>query len=92
FHGTSFQQKVWKTMLNIPPGKVMSYGEIAKKLNSSPRAVGNACRANPLPLLVPCHRVVSQAGLGGYGGETSGKRLAIKRWLLSHEGAAVKGL
>ena len=91
-HGTDFQKRAWQAMLKIPEGKVMTYGELAKKLNSSPRAVGNACRANPLPILVPCHRVVSQTGIGGYAGKTSGKRLAVKRWLLSHEGAVVKGL
>jgi len=90
--GTTFQKKVWKIMLTIPEGQVMTYGEIAKKLNSSARAVGNACRANPLPIIVPCHRVVSQTGLGGFAGKTSGKRLEVKRWLLSHEGALVKGL
>jgi len=90
--GTDFQKRVWQAMLEIPEGQVMTYGELAKKLNSSPRAVGNACRVNPLPILVPCHRVVSQTGLGGYAGKTSGKRLAVKHWLLSHEGAVVKGL
>lgn len=90
--GTDFQKRVWKAMLKIPEGEVMTYGELAKKLNSSPRAVGNACRANPLPVLIPCHRVVSQSGIGGYAGKTSGPRLAVKRWLLLHEGAMVKGL
>jgi methylated-DNA-[protein]-cysteine S-methyltransferase len=84
--GTDFQKSVWQVMLSIPCGKIMSYGEIAKKLGSSPRAVGNACRANPLPVIIPCHRVVSQAGLGGYAGQTSGERLAVKSWLLQHEG------
>ena len=50
------------------------------------RAVGNAARANPWPLLVPCHRLVASQGLGGYGGDTHGRGLAIKRWLLAHEG------
>lgn len=90
--GTPFQQRVWQAMLEIHHGQVMTYGEMAKKLNSSPRAVGNACRANPLPILVPCHRVVSQAGIGGYAGKTSGERLDVKRWLLRHEGAVVNGL
>jgi methylated-DNA-[protein]-cysteine S-methyltransferase len=49
--------------------------------------VGNACRANPIPIIVPCHRVVSAQGIGGYGGEVQGSRLEQKRWLLSHEGA-----
>lgn len=90
--GTPFQQRVWQEMLTIPSSQVKTYGEIATKLNSSPRAVGNACRANPLPILVPCHRVVSQSGMGGYAGETSGEQLDVKRWLLRHEGAEVNGL
>lgn len=88
--GTDFQKKVWKIMNSIPPGKVMTYGEVAKKLGSSPRAVGNACRANPLPIIIPCHRIVSQSGLGGYGGHTAGERLAIKSWLLKHEGVVIE--
>ena len=67
----------------------LTYGEMAKKLDSSPRAVGNACRANPLPIIIPCHRVVSQSGIGGYGGHTEGEVLAIKEWLLHHEGVII---
>jgi methylated-DNA-[protein]-cysteine S-methyltransferase len=88
--GTDFQKKVWKIMTRIPAGKVMTYGAVAKKLSSSPRAVGNACRANPMPIIIPCHRVVSQTGLGGYEGQTSGERLSIKSWLLQHEGVALE--
>ena len=87
--GTNFQKKVWKAMTRIPAGEVMTYGAVAKKLSSSPRAVGNACRANPLPIIIPCHRVVSQSGLGGYGGHTEGEHLGIKSWLLQHEGVAL---
>ena len=70
----------------IPPGKVMTYGEVARQLDSSPRAVGNACRANPLPIIIPCHRIVGQTGTGGYGGFRTGKVVEIKHWLLHHEG------
>jgi methylated-DNA-[protein]-cysteine S-methyltransferase len=84
--GTDFQRAVWKCLQAIPPGVTRTYGEIARELHSSPRAVGNACRANPVPIVIPCHRVVSANGIGGYGGATSGKRLKIKRWLLEHEG------
>ena len=84
--GTDFQRAVWKRLQAIPPGATCTYGEIARELNSSPRAVGNACRANPVPIVIPCHRVVSANGIGGYGGATSGKRLKIKQWLLEHEG------
>lgn len=84
--GTVFQKKVWKELQRIPYGEVRTYGDIAKKLKSSPRAVGNACRKNPVPIIVPCHRVVSAKGLGGYGGQTQGKNMKIKQWLLHHEG------
>lgn len=87
--GTAFQQRVWRALCEIPVGETISYGELAKKLNSSARAVGNACRANPLPVIVPCHRVVAKSGLGGYSGKTQGRQIAIKRWLLAHEGAHV---
>ena len=67
--GTDFQRRVWKEMQKIKPGRVKTYGEIAKTLHSSPRAVGNACGANPIPILIPCHRVVAQSSLGGYSGD-----------------------
>jgi len=84
--GTSFQQSVWHELSKIPVGETRTYGEIAHKLNTSARAVGNACRRNPIQIIVPCHRVVSAKGLGGYAGETQGRQLDIKRWLLNHEG------
>ena len=84
--GTPFQQRVWHELTNIPMGKTMSYGELAKKVQSSPRAVGNACRKNPLAIIIPCHRVVSAKGIGGYAGKTEGNNITIKRWLLHHEG------
>ncbi len=84
--GTVFQKSVWKELRKIPLGETRTYGEIAKKLNSSPRAVGNACRKNPVPIIVPCHRVVSANGIGGFAGKTKGREINIKRWLLNHEG------
>ena len=63
--GTEFMNKVWKALEQIPPGQTRTYGELAKLLGTSARAVGNACRNNPYPLIVPCHRVVSANGLGG---------------------------
>ena len=85
-YGTDFQQGVWSALREIPAGGTLSYGQLAEKLHSSPRAVGNACRANPIPIIIPCHRVVGKNGIGGYDGKTSGRRLDIKRWLLHHEG------
>ncbi len=87
-HGTAFQQRVWRALSKIPVGKTSTYGQLAKQLNSSPRAIGNACRANPVPIIIPCHRVLAKQGLGGYDGQTSGERLDIKRWLLKHEGVS----
>ncbi len=83
--GTAFQQKVWRYMQAIPVGETRSYGEVAKALNSSAQAVGNACRANHFPIVIPCHRIVSKLGLGGFAGQTSGDSINVKRWLLDHE-------
>lgn len=86
--GTNFQQRVWQAIAAIPLGEVRTYGELARDLGSGPRAVANACGANNLPLLVPCHRVVAQHGLGGFmQGKEGG--LLIKQWLLKHEGASL---
>ncbi len=83
--GTFFQHKVWAEMLKIPWGNTRTYSEIARQINSAPRAVGNACRANPYPWLIPCHRVVAMSNLGGYSGQTVGPLMAIKETLLAHE-------
>lgn len=87
YAATPHQQKVWNAMLAIPPGETRSYGELAKQLHSSAQAVGQACGANPLPIIIPCHRIVSKAGLGGFMKSTGDTTLNIKRWLLAHEGA-----
>ena len=84
--GTVFQQRVWKALRAIPAGTVLTYGELAARLGTAARAIGGACRSNPIPILVPCHRVVARQGLGGYAGEVTGDPLNIKRWLLRHEG------
>lgn len=81
--GTDFQCRVWAEMQKIEPGRVKTYGEIAKSLNSSAQAVGNACGANPIPILIPCHRVVAQNSLGGYSGDGG---LDTKTQLLRLEG------
>jgi methylated-DNA-[protein]-cysteine S-methyltransferase len=84
--GTAFQQRVWQQIAAIAPGKTVSYGDIAHALQTSPRPVGTACGANPLPLVVPCHRVVGKTGLGGFNGQKTNLTLDVKRWLLRHEG------
>lgn len=83
--GTPLQQKIWQELQKISPGQTMTYGEVAKKVGTSPRIVGNACRRNPIPLVIPCHRVLSKSGLGGYFGVNQEHFLQIKRWLLAHE-------
>ncbi|MES2141634.1 MAG: methylated-DNA--[protein]-cysteine S-methyltransferase [Pseudomonadota bacterium] len=85
--GTTFQKRVWNALIHLPTGKTSTYGELAKKLKTGARAIGNACRSNPLPLLIPCHRVLAQHGLGGFSGERTGKKTSIKQWLLAHEAA-----
>jgi methylated-DNA-[protein]-cysteine S-methyltransferase len=87
-NGTPHQQKVWQAMMDIPRGQTRSYGELAAELKSCAQAVGQACGANPIPIIVPCHRVVGKAGLGGFARHTSGAHLDIKRWLLAHEAKA----
>lgn len=87
--GTPYQHAVWQAIRNIPVGETRSYGQLARALGSASQAVGNACRANPLPILIPCHRVVASTGIGGYFGATEGAQIAAKRWLLHHEGCDV---
>lgn len=86
--GTPYQQRVWRALARIPAGSVITYGELARLLGSSPRAVGQACGANPVPLVIPCHRVVARTGPGGFMNCTAGSALAIKQWLLKHERGA----
>ncbi len=83
--GSAFQKKVWQAIAAIDPGEVARYGELARRLGSSPRAVGNGCAVNPCPIVIPCHRVVAKKGLGGFMGQREGRGMAIKRWLLDHE-------
>lgn len=87
--GTRHRLTVWEAMQRIPAGEVRTYGEVARELRSSARAVGGACGANPIPLVVPCHRIIAAGGdLGGFMGfRGEGFERSIKRWLLEHEGA-----
>lgn len=97
--GTAFQQRVWSAIATIVPGESRTYAEVARMVRSAPRAVGGACGANRIALIIPCHRVVAaQGSLGGFMGvrpsdarthaaaPESGDPIAIKRWLLRHEG------
>lgn len=88
--GTAFQRRVWEQIAAIPGGHTATYGQVARNLHNAPRAVGQACGANPYPVVVPCHRVVAtHGGLGGFARERGGFLLDIKRWLLHHEGIAL---
>ena len=90
--GTDFQKRVWNAIRSIPVGEVRTYSDLANSMNTSPRAVANACRRNRIPVLIPCHRVIAKNGLGGYFGQSEGEMLAAKRWLLEHEGVDVARL
>jgi len=87
--GTRHRIAVWEAMQRIPAGKVRTYGDLAKELHSSARAVGGACGANPIPVVIPCHRIIgANRAIGGFmGAKGEGFELGIKRWLLEHEGA-----
>lgn len=90
--GTPFQRRVWQGICAIETGDVLTYGQLAKRIDSvSARAVGQACGSNPFPIVIPCHRVVSASGIGGFahhGGE--GFFRNVKRWLLAHEGVPIR--
>ena len=90
--GTEFQRRVWDVMCAIPRGRTLTYGELARNLDGDgfdvPRAVGQACGDNKLPIVIPCHRVVAASGIGGFAHSTGGYLLEAKRWLLMHEARA----
>ena len=90
--GTAFQCRVWEALTQIAPGETLTYGGLADRLGSGARAVGNACRRNPVSIIVPCHRVVGAAGIGGYSGRTDGREIDRKQWLLDHEGIVGQAL
>lgn len=83
--GTEHQRKVWSVINAIPRGTVLTYGEVAHKIRSAPRAVGQACGANGFPLIIPCHRVTATGGIGGFARHDGGFHQSVKRWLLQHE-------
>ncbi|HEX6266952.1 MAG TPA: methylated-DNA--[protein]-cysteine S-methyltransferase, partial [Burkholderiales bacterium] len=83
--GTPFQRRLWEALCEIPRGKTLTYGELARRLDGEARAVGQACGDNRLPIVIPCHRVVAANGIGGFAHATGGYLLEAKRWLLAHE-------
>jgi len=86
--GTDFQHRLWLALCDVPAGETATYGQLVKRLGmrGGAQAVGQACRRNPVPVVVPCHRILSQSGMGGYAGETAGEKLRFKQALLKHEG------
>jgi len=86
--GTEFQRRLWAVLCEIPRGRTLTYGELARKLGGEARAVGQACGDNKLPIVIPCHRVVAAAGIGGFSHSTGGYLIEAKRWLLMHESSA----
>ena len=82
---TEFSNRFSKSLANIPFGYTLTYGELAKDLGVSAQAIGQACGANRVPILIPCHRVLGANSLGGFSG---GVGVETKVWLLKHEGAA----
>jgi len=83
--GTPFQRRVWDVIAEIPLGEHRRYGTLASRLGTAARAVGQACGANPFPLVIPCHRVVSVTGIGGFANASDGYTIDAKRWLLQFE-------
>ncbi len=88
--GSMFRHKVWSEMCRIPAGQTRTYSQLAGNIGSGARAVANACRDNPFPGIIPCHRVVAVSGLGGYMGQVDGQCLEIKRQLLALESKCQK--
>jgi methylated-DNA-[protein]-cysteine S-methyltransferase len=86
--GTEFQRRLWQALCEIPRGRTLTYGEMARKLGGEARAVGQACGDNKLPIVIPCHRVVAADGIGGFSHSTGGYLIEAKRWLLMHESSA----
>jgi methylated-DNA-[protein]-cysteine S-methyltransferase len=83
---TPFQHRLWDALEQIPYGVTRTYGDLARELGTSPRAVGGACGRNALPLVIPCHRVVAKGGLGGFSGDwETGRAVDVKRVLLDLE-------
>ncbi len=92
--GTPFRQRVWATLSTVPAGRTITYGLLARQIGSSARAVGQALGDNPIPIIIPCHRVLAATGLGGFMHTPGPSRdpmrdpfpLTVKCWLLAHEG------
>lgn len=88
--GSAFQLRVWQQLRDIKPGQPMTYGALAKQLQTAAQPIGGACRRNPVAFFTPCHRVVAANGLGGFMGQSDeSSQLSCKAWLLQHEAGFV---
>ncbi len=88
--GTEYQKRVWRSISGIAAGQVWTYGQLAREIGSVPRAVGQACGSNPLPIVIPCHRVIASSGISGFAHHPGeGFYRNVKRWLLAHEGVSI---
>jgi methylated-DNA-[protein]-cysteine S-methyltransferase len=83
--GTGLHERVRRAMVAIPQGETRTYGDLARALGAPAQAIGQACGANPIPILIPCHRILGAHGLGGFSAKGG---VETKVWLLKHEGAA----
>lgn len=83
--GSEFSNRVWRALSAIPVGRTLTYAELAKRLDSAPRAVAAGCRQNPYAGIIPCHRVVASNGIGGFMGQADGEFVALKSRLLDYE-------
>ncbi|WP_010138480.1 methylated-DNA--[protein]-cysteine S-methyltransferase [Oceanicola sp. S124] len=83
--GGDFQRRICTEIAAIPFGETRTYGDLARTLSAPAQAVGQGCGGNPIPVIVPCHRILAATGLGGFSGEGG---VETKVWLLKHEGAA----
>ena len=83
--GSGLHEQVRRAMAAIPLGETRSYGDLARALNAPAQAIGQACGANPIPIIIPCHRILGAHSLGGYSAKGG---VETKVWLLKHEGAA----
>ncbi|MCQ8106129.1 methylated-DNA--[protein]-cysteine S-methyltransferase [Methylomonas sp. SURF-2] len=88
--GSAYRQKIWRALLAIPLGEVISYSALAEKMGSGPRAVAQACKNNPYAGIIPCHRVVAKSGIGGFMGQSRGDMILLKRRLLEYERRAAE--
>jgi len=86
--GTPFQRRLWEALCEIPRGKTLTYGALARCLGAEARAIGQACGDNRLPIVIPCHRVVAANGIGGFAHTRRGYLIEAKQWLLAHEAGA----